>query len=333
MKFIWGKKEFTLMIIRGANRRVIRLKLPQSTFIIIPTIVSLVLIGFLLTVYFMDLNLQETTESLQQVNTEQEQSYSKQIATQNSEMQKLQDQLLEFSDQTDQFKQKLAEIQKLEHVISIMTDNSASNSNNSITPNSENHPQVSQDVGGVEEPVTADEWIALIGNTKTDLSDLISNIEGLLTSLTASEQKLVEAEALREITPTIWPSDSRRKNSGFGIRKDPFTSKASMHTGLDIDGEIGDNVYATAGGKVIETGTHHDYGNYILIEHSKGVQTKYMHLSKILVKKGDKVSKGNLIGLVGSTGRSTGPHLHYEVILNGKRVNPEPYLLSSRKDD
>jgi murein DD-endopeptidase MepM/ murein hydrolase activator NlpD len=333
MKFIWGKKEFTIMIIPGANRRVIRMKLPQSTFIIIPTIISLTLIGFFLTVYLMNLNLHDTTASLQQVNEHQEATYSKQIAAQSSEMEKLQEQLLEFSEQTNEFKSKLAEIQKLEQVVSIMTESSVSNNNNSITPINERTAQNTPDVGGVEEPVTEEDWIQLLGSTKTDLNDLVNNIEVLLGSLTVSEQKLIEAQAIREITPTIWPSDSRKLNSGYGVRKDPFTSKASMHTGLDIDGDIGDNVYATAGGKIIEASSHNQYGNYILIDHSRGIKTKYMHLSKILVKQGDQVSKGEKIGLVGNSGRSTGSHLHYEVIQNNKNVSPVPYLVSSRKDD
>lgn len=333
MKFIWGKKEFTLMIIPGANHRVIRMKLPQSTFIIIPTIICLTLIGFFLTVYFMNLNLHDTTASLQQVNKQQEATYSKQIAAQTSEMEKLQEQLLEFSEQTNEFKSKLAEIQKLEQVISIMTESSVSRNNNSITPINERTAPNTPDVGGVEEPVTEEDWIKLLSSTKTDLNDLVGNIEVLLGSLTVSEQKLIEAQAIREITPTIWPSGSRRITSGYGVRKDPFTSKASMHTGLDIDGDIGDNVYATAGGKVIEASSHNQYGNYILIDHSRGIKTKYMHLSKILVKQGDQVSKGEKIGLVGNSGRSTGSHLHYEVIKDNKNVSPVPYLVSSRKDD
>lgn len=332
MKFIWGKKEFTLMIIPGANRRVIRMKLPQSTFVIIPTVLGLTLIGFLLTLYVMKSNLNETTLSLQQVNEQQEEQFSEKIAIQSTEMQKLQNELIDFSEQANQFKSKLAEIQKLEHVISIMTETSISSTQSSINPNNRTTPQVTPDVGGLEEPISDADWIKLLGDTKTDLNDLVGSIEVLLGSLTDSEKKLVEAQYIREITPTIWPSDSRLISSGFGVRKDPFTSKASMHTGLDIDGDTGDSVYAAAEGKVIESGAHTDFGNYILINHTRGIQTKYMHLSKILVKKGQLVRKGEQIGLVGSTGRSTGSHLHYEVIKDNVKISPVPFLISSRKE-
>lgn len=333
MKFILGKKKFTLMIIPGANERVIRLKLPHSTFIIVPVVICLVLIGFFLTVYLMNTFFKEETDQLIQQHAIEEKQLTEQITTQNSELHRLQLELIDFSEQTDLFKSKLEEIKKLDHVISIMTDPQISKSANSSNPLDIDIPPINGDVGGTEQLVTDEEWAKLLSDTKSDLNLLIRNIEEVVDSLAASEEKLIEAQRLRDLTPTIWPSDSRKITSGFGVRKDPFTQKASMHTGLDIGGDTGDNVYAAATGEVIETGQHHDYGNYILIEHTQGIQTKYMHLSKVLVSKGDKISKGEIIGLVGSTGRSTGSHLHYEVIKNGKQVNPQPYLISSRKEE
>lgn len=333
MKFILGKKKFTLMIIPGANERVIRLKLPQSTFIIVPVVICLVLIGFFLTVYLMKTFFKEETNQLIQQYEIEEKQLTEQITIQNNELHKLQLELIDFSEQTNLFKSKLEEIKKLDHVISMMTDPLVSKSANSGNPMDIDLPPTTGDVGGMEQFVTDEEWAKLLSETKSDLNHLIQNIEEVVDSLAASEEKLIEAQRLRDLTPTIWPSDSRKITSEFGIRKDPFTKKASMHTGIDLGGDIGDNVYAAATGEVIETGLHHDYGNYILIEHTQGIQTKYMHLSKVLVQKGDKMSKGEIIGLVGNTGRSTGPHLHYEVIKNGKQVNPQPYLISSRKEE
>jgi murein DD-endopeptidase MepM/ murein hydrolase activator NlpD len=106
-----------------------------------------------------------------------------------------------------------------------------------------------------------------------------------------------------------------------------------MHTGLDIDGELNDPVYATAEGKVLLAEWDGDHGNHILIDHTQGIKTQYLHLNKMLVSRGTKVLKGQLIGLVGSTGRSTGTHLHYEVRINDVPVNPRPYLLGDRKDE
>jgi murein DD-endopeptidase MepM/ murein hydrolase activator NlpD len=152
-------------------------------------------------------------------------------------------------------------------------------------------------------------------------------------SLSDSKTKLEEAQHLQSITPTLWPIVSHRITSGFGIRIDPFTQKPSMHTGLDIDGELNDPIYAAAEGKVILSAWDAEHGNHILIDHTHGLKTEYLHMNKMLVRSGDMVRKGQLIGLVGTTGRSTGTHLHYEVHVNDAPVNPTPYLLTDRKDE
>ncbi len=114
--------------------------------------------------------------------------------------------------------------------------------------------------------------------------------------------------------------------SGFGVRRDPFLGKPAMHTGLDLRGEIGEPVHATADGKVAIAGWDGGYGNLVEIDHGNGLSTRFGHLSKILVKVGQKVHTGQVIGLIGSTGRSTGPHLHYETRINGEAIDPEKLL-------
>jgi len=336
MKFLLGKKQFTLMIIPGADKRVVRFRLPQSTFVLVPVLICLMLIGFFLTVYLMDSDFHASTDSLQASHELQERRLNQELADRKNELHTLQNELIRFSEQTDQFKSTLAEIKKLKAVISLMTDASQSKGSISGTPSGDDRAAMrtsdSGDVGGNEVPVTDEEMALLLGSTKTDLTGLVQEITDLLGELTDSEAKLQEAQHFRDITPTIWPSNSRAVTSGFGVRRDPFTFKPSMHTGVDIDGETGDPVYAAAEGTVVEVGKHYEYGNYIRINHSRGIQTQYMHLSKALVGKGDKVTKGMLIGRVGSTGRSTGSHLHYEVIKNNVKINPIPYLISSRKE-
>lgn len=118
------------------------------------------------------------------------------------------------------------------------------------------------------------------------------------------------------------PIRGGRFTSMFGYRVDPFTKKKSCHTGVDIAHRMGTKVYAAAPGKVIFAGTGNDYGNFIRIQHTSGYVSYYAHLSKIIVKKGDWVSTGTYIGQVGSTGRSTGPHLHYEIRKDNVRINP-----------
>ena len=115
-------------------------------------------------------------------------------------------------------------------------------------------------------------------------------------------------------------------SSGFGVRSDPFRGGAAMHAGVDIPGPIGTPVYATADGVVGRTGWVGGYGNLVELEHGQGIQTRYGHLSEIVAAPGSRVKRGQLIGLMGSTGRSTGSHLHYEVRLDGRAVNPTPFL-------
>jgi murein DD-endopeptidase MepM/ murein hydrolase activator NlpD len=127
-------------------------------------------------------------------------------------------------------------------------------------------------------------------------------------------------------TPTAWPTNPNVITSDFGGRNDPLQKSASFHTGVDIRGYYGTPVYATADGFVTMAKYYGSYGNAIQIKHSGKFQTLYGHLMRIDVEVGDSVKKGDIIGLVGSTGRSTGPHLHYEVQLYGEPVDPKDYF-------
>ena len=115
-------------------------------------------------------------------------------------------------------------------------------------------------------------------------------------------------------------------SSPFGMRMDPFLGRPAIHTGIDLRGEIGEPVHATATGKVTIAGREGGYGNMVEINHGNGLATRYGHLSKIDVKVGQFVRIGEAIGKIGSTGRSTGPHLHYETRINGEAVDPQKFL-------
>ena len=126
--------------------------------------------------------------------------------------------------------------------------------------------------------------------------------------------------------PTMW-AHLGKINNEFGFRRNPFGGRAyEFHPGLDIDGERGDEVVAPANGTVIKAGVTGGYGNMVEIDHGNGLTTRYGHLSKIEAEVGDIVTRGKLIGYIGSTGRSTGPHLHFELRLNDKPINPRHFL-------
>jgi murein DD-endopeptidase MepM/ murein hydrolase activator NlpD len=121
--------------------------------------------------------------------------------------------------------------------------------------------------------------------------------------------------------------------SGFGVRVDPFLGTPAMHTGLDLHGETGDPVRATADGTVVAAGWSGGYGRVVDIDHHNGLSTRYGHLSSVEVRVGQSVKRGQIVGKVGSTGRSTGPHLHYETRLKGEAVDPQKFLRAGEKLD
>lgn len=128
-----------------------------------------------------------------------------------------------------------------------------------------------------------------------------------------------------ESLPSLWPARGVLA-SGFGVRVSPFTETRVFHHGLDIDAPKGSPIKAAGGGRVIRCGVEPRYGNLVVIDHGNGYRTVYAHLSERLVEEGDTVQRGDLIGKVGDTGRTTGPHLHYEVHVNGLPVNPVRFL-------
>ncbi|OYW03122.1 MAG: hypothetical protein B7X11_03440, partial [Acidobacteria bacterium 37-65-4] len=162
-------------------------------------------------------------------------------------------------------------------------------------------------------------------STLNILKDLLGVLENRLDTVRTGVER---QQALASATPSIWPVVGWL-SSMFGARTDPINGGSDFHPGLDISAEYGTPVKATADGTIESAGWAGDYGNMILVKHGYGMSTKYGHLSRIVVSAGQAVHRGQVIGYVGATGRTTGPHLHYEIMLNGERINPMR-LLSQR---
>lgn len=144
--------------------------------------------------------------------------------------------------------------------------------------------------------------------------------------------KAIQASLSPAYVPSIWPHASKI-NQEYGFRRNPFGGRTyEFHAGMDIDGERGEIVVAPGNGIVSETGYKGGYGNMVEIDHGNGLTTRYGHLSKIASEVGDTVTRGQLIAFVGSTGRSTGPHLHYELRLNDRPINPRHFLPAEPTD-
>lgn len=126
--------------------------------------------------------------------------------------------------------------------------------------------------------------------------------------------------------PQVIPASQARMSSGFGYRRDPFTGGGAMHSGVDFKGPTGAPIHAAAVGTVSHVGWKSGYGKTVEISHGNGLMTRYAHMSAFRVRQGQQVSAGDVIGAIGSTGRSTGPHLHFEVRINNRAVNPRPFL-------
>lgn len=171
--------------------------------------------------------------------------------------------------------------------------------------------------------------LSALANPEDTFGLLRNLLGGIQTRLVDVKRSVDRRNALAAATPSMWPAQGWL-TSRMGYRQDPITGGADFHAGLDIAGQPGQPVYATAEGTVRHTGYQGAYGNLITIDHGFGLETKYGHLSSYRVKSGDKVKRGDIIGRVGNTGRSTGYHLHYEVLANGRLLNPLQLLTQQK---
>ena len=169
-------------------------------------------------------------------------------------------------------------------------------------------------LGGPFEPVPED----------MDFDESLEDLEDAL-------KRLENVRALSASLPFEAPMSSRLMSSGFGVRSDPFLRRRALHSGIDYAAARGTPIHTTAPGKVVSAGPSGGYGMMVEIDHGNGIHTRYGHMSKITVSAGQTVAKGERIGTVGSTGRSTGPHLHYEVRRNDRAIDPMRFIRTGRR--
>lgn len=228
--------------------------------------------------------------------------------------------IAEYADEVDDIQKKIVSIDQLENQVRSMASKSSTTKKAELA------------VGGKEVDLLKDFSAVAERKEKQFFEDLNDTLMALGTKLEKREKSLSELVNFLEeqkltllATPSIKPVDGWF-SSGFGYRISPFTGRRTFHEGVDIASNYGNPVKATAKGIVIHAGYKPGYGKLVTIDHGFGYVTRYGHNSKILVKVGDRVEKGQLISKVGSTGRSTGPHCHYEVLINGIPVNPAKFI-------
>lgn len=171
--------------------------------------------------------------------------------------------------------------------------------------------------------------LSALSNPDDTFGLLRSLLEGLESRLQSVRTNVDKRNALANATPSIWPAQGWL-TSTMGQRTDPLTGDSDYHSGLDIAGDKGQPIYATAAGVVTQAGYSGGYGNLIVIDHGFGLETRYGHLSSFVAHIGDHVKRGEMIARLGSTGRTTGAHLHYEVMANGRLLNPLQLLTQQK---
>ena len=182
-------------------------------------------------------------------------------------------------------------------------------------------------MGGAEPAVTRP---LSLSELQTEVHSIGKGMEQRTDYMNVVESELMSSAARTALLPRDAPLVEGFVGSGFGMRTDPFTGQLAMHAGIDFAAPVGTPIYAAAGGVVASAERHPEFGNVVRIDHGNGLQTLYAHTLRFIVKAGDIVRKGQQIAVVGTTGRSTGPHLHFEVHVNGVPQNPLKYLASAK---
>ena len=270
-----------------------------------------VLIGFLGSVFYFSqqyLSLQGSENELVKLRRD-------------SKIRKIQ--VAKFAQQVKNFETQMARLERFEKKLRVITA-------------LENSPKSVEKNWGVGGPygLSKNSFKTSLGQGAASMVDRLSNgldhLDRQAKIQSISFQELDDffknQKSFLSSTPSIWPTRGW-VTSSFGFRKSPFTGLREKHEGWDIAARSGAPVRATADGVVVVEGREYGYGNLVEVDHGYGIVTRYGHNSKHLVKVGDRVKRGQVVSLVGNTGRSTGPHLHYEILLNGVPVSPKNYIL------
>jgi murein DD-endopeptidase MepM/ murein hydrolase activator NlpD len=306
-----GKDDFTIVIFSGALGAPRKLRLPKRLVKLSVLVSFVVLVGVLGSSFYFTqqyLRLQGGETELVKLRRE-------------SKIRKIQ--VEKFAQQVKNFETEMARLERFEKKLRVITA-------------LENSPQSIEKNWGVGGPygLSTNSFTTAMGRGAATMVERLSNgLEHLgnqakIESISFQELDnfFKNQKSLLSSTPSIWPTRGW-VTSNFGFRKSPFTGLRERHEGWDIAARNGSPVIATADGVVVVEGREYGYGNLVEVDHGYGIVTRYGHNSKHLVKVGDRIKRGQVVSLVGSTGRSTGPHLHYEVLLHGVPVDPKNYIL------
>jgi murein DD-endopeptidase MepM/ murein hydrolase activator NlpD len=321
----------TLVVMEDASRPVRTFRFPKSLLLWIPFSCAAVLAWLLVWLLQEQHAYEATIRSLTQTIGENAGEYARQIGERDAAIRMLQEDLWELSEQAAAFQHKLDDIRELELTLRELTG--ISEERHASEDADVSAVTQSANIGGEFRTGSPAQLQRFADGIKASIDRADAGLKFLIPRLEAAEAALREEIDRRNHTPSRWPVVSREISSSFGFRRDPFTGRSAHHNGIDIAADTGAKVYAAAEGTVEEEGWDPQKGNYIVLSHGYGLRTAYLHLSSIKVTKGQHVEKGGVIGSVGSTGRSTGPHLHFEVLRWGEPVDPVNYLTAANEPE
>ena len=315
----------TLIVLRDSSSPPVQFRIYRFIVFLIPLV--LFMLSAALAFFYVQYKDQlAEAHRLESAIQNHERTMNRMLVEKDRKIAELQQGLLTLGDEAKAVEQKLDDLRKLESELKKITELQVS----AASPDKKRVKTLTastagqQAVGGPYYP--EDDWEAYIDLSMQQFDTLKAEMDLLGLELAETKHLVEEHQRMMRITPSIWPTNSTRVTSGYGFRSDPFTNVRSFHSGIDIAGNFGDDVYATADGKVISSSYNRAQGNQITIDHSNGIRTQYLHLSERLANVGQRVKKGDVIGKIGSTGRSTGPHLHYEVFRDGINADPSSYM-------
>jgi murein DD-endopeptidase MepM/ murein hydrolase activator NlpD len=299
-------KKFTILVIPEGTNRVNRFSLPR---IVLPLVLALVIGAVGMSVYWF--NQYDTLRAdLPDLHNLQEQNRRQEA------------QIDSFATRLFEFKQQMAKLKSFNRRLRVMANLEKPSSSDDVF--GIGGPEVHQGGSGVKLTNTIGERRVLI--MQRDLDQMTGEAEAERSIQKELAKFLKERHSVLASTPSIWPVHGW-VTSGFGYRISPFTGKRQFHAGLDISTRSGTPIVSPAAGVVTFVGREGGYGKMVVINHGHGLVTRYGHLRKYSVKTGQKIKRGERVGMVGSTGRSSGPHLHYEVLMSGVPTNPRYYIL------
>ncbi|MNW45124.1 Murein DD-endopeptidase MepM [compost metagenome] len=323
-------RRYTVLIVPEGSNPVFRFKF-RSTLLLSVLISSITLITLVLVLFVVNRSHSYRIHTLESELFASTTQYQSTVDDKEQAIDNLLKELVELSEKSKNIESKMIELEKLEAELKSITGSGQLQSrlDTTTTPSED----IIGGIGGESIPLSDEEITTLVKETKESIVTSLSDLPDLQQKLEETKATVQQYKEMMQILPTYWPTNSVRVTSQFGKRKDPFSGVLSLHSGLDIGGQIGDPIYAAADGKVIDTGYSSARGNYVTLSHPSGLLTNYMHLSKVTVSKDTELKQGEQLGELGSTGRSTGPHLHLEVVKNGVTIDPELYLKVPGEDE